>query len=78
MWNLRISAKKYWSYGYLGEPTVFLHNSREYIITCPFTIILPVQVMHMIPVKTKARLQTHFNFTLDCLALTDVTVLLWD
>ena len=42
------------------------------IIVCPFIIILNVLVM--IAVKTKARLKTHSNITLCCLAFTDVLV----
>ena len=42
------------------------------IITCPLIIILNLLVM--IAVKTKARLKTNSNITLGCLALTDVLV----
>ena len=41
-------------------------------IACPFTILLNVLVM--VTVKTKQRLQTHANILLACLAVTDVIV----
>ena len=42
------------------------------LVACPFTILLNVLVM--VAVKTKRRLQTHPNILLACLALTDLMV----
>ena len=63
-----------------GKPDHLSHLSYAILValivihtmTCPFTIVL--NLLMMIAVKTKARLQSMSNMALACLALTDVMV----
>ena len=68
-------------YSFIGGKPVHLSDLSYAILialivihatTCPFTIVLNLLVM--IAVKTKARLQSMSNMALACLALTDVMV----